>query len=118
MYLKLLQKESFKKTAKGTADLMSNKIPNRITKVSVNSQQNISKTVTNEHDKKIAKERHVYPEERPKIIDELILVQYINEISKNSQQNNSEIFSNENDKKYLKKDMYLHIKRQKIDNLR
>ena len=25
MYLKLLQKESFKKTAKGTADLMSNK---------------------------------------------------------------------------------------------
>ena len=53
---------------------MSNKIPNRITKVSVNSQQNISKTVTNEHDKKIAKERHVYPEERPKIIDELILV--------------------------------------------
>ena len=36
-------------------------------------QQNISETVTNEHDKEIPEERHVSPEERQKIIDELRL---------------------------------------------
>ena len=33
----------------------------RITKVSKNSQQNSSETVTNEHDKKITKTRYIYP---------------------------------------------------------
>ena len=36
MYLKLLQKEQFKKTAEGTDDLIGNKIPNKIKKVSKN----------------------------------------------------------------------------------
>ena len=36
----------------------------RITKVSKTSQQNDSKTVTNENDKKIPKERYVSPEYR------------------------------------------------------
>ena len=36
-------------------------------------QQNISETVTNEHDKEIPEERYVSPEERQKIIDELRL---------------------------------------------
>ena len=35
--------------------MTGNKIANRITKVSKNSQQNNSETVTNEHDKEIPK---------------------------------------------------------------
>ena len=50
MYLKLLQKES---------------------KVSKNSQQNNSETVTNENDKEIPKGRYISPEERQKITDNL-----------------------------------------------
>ena len=40
----------------------------KITKVSKNSQQNISETVTNENDREISKERYISPEERQKII--------------------------------------------------
>ena len=36
--------------AEATGDLISNKIADRITKVSKNSEQNNSETVTNEHD--------------------------------------------------------------------
>ena len=57
--LKLLQKESFKKTAEATGNLIGSKIANRITKVSKNSE-----TVINKHDKEISKERYVSPEER------------------------------------------------------
>ena len=42
-------------------------------KVSKNSQQNNSETVTNENDKKIPKQRYISPEKRQKIIDKLIL---------------------------------------------
>ena len=35
-----------------------------------NSRQNISKTVTNERDKEIPKERYVSPEEKEGIVDE------------------------------------------------
>ena len=35
-----------------------------------NSRQNISKTVTNERDKEILKERYVSPEEKEGIVDE------------------------------------------------
>ena len=55
--------------------MIGNKIANKITKVAKNSQQNNSKTVTNEKDKKIpkeiSKEKYIYPEKRKKIIDEL-----------------------------------------------
>ena len=34
----------------------------------------IWKTVTNKHDKEIPKERHTFPEERQKIIDDLKLI--------------------------------------------
>ena len=51
MLLKLLQK-----TAEATGDLISNKIANRIGKVSKTLQQNNSKTVANKHDKEIPKE--------------------------------------------------------------
>ena len=43
---------------------MGNKIANKITRVSKNSQQNNSETVTNEHDKEMPKERYISPEER------------------------------------------------------
>ena len=59
------------------------KIADRITKVSTNSQQNNSETVTNENDKEIPKERYISSEERQDIIDELKLKLYNNEISKN-----------------------------------
>ena len=53
--------------------MTGNKIANQITKIAKKSQQNISETVTNEHDKEIPEERYVSPEERQKIIDELRL---------------------------------------------
>ena len=50
-----------------------NKIANKSTKLSKDSQQNNSKTVTNEYDKEIPKEKYVFPEERQEITDELRL---------------------------------------------
>ena len=38
-----------------------------------NLQENNPETVTKKHDKEIAKERHISPEERQEIIDELRL---------------------------------------------
>ena len=61
-----------KRFIQNTGETIGNKIANRPTKVSKNSQQNISETVTNEHDKEIPKERYVSPEERQNIIDNLI----------------------------------------------
>ena len=72
MRLKLPQKVQFKKQQKH-GNLIGNKIALKITKVSQNSQQNNSETVTNEHDKEITKARYISPEERQEIIDELAL---------------------------------------------
>ena len=54
-------------------NLIDNIIADWIVKVSKNSQQNNSETVTNENDKKIPKQRYISPEKRQKIIDKLIL---------------------------------------------
>ena len=54
--------------------MIGNKIANRITIVSENSEQNHPETVTNEHDQEIPKERNISPEERQKIIDDLRLI--------------------------------------------
>ena len=54
--------------------MIGNKIANKITKVSKNSQQNLSETVENEHDKEIPKERYKSPKVRQKIIDDLRLI--------------------------------------------
>ena len=43
-------------------------------KVSKNSKQNNSETVTNEHDKEVPKQRYISPEERQKIIESLKLI--------------------------------------------
>ena len=68
---KAASKRAIPKTAEATDDLIGNKITNKITGVSKHPQQNNSKTVANEHDKEIPKERYIYPEERQKMIDNL-----------------------------------------------
>ena len=42
-------KQEFQKTTESTGDLIGNKIADRVTKFSRNSQQNRSETVTNKH---------------------------------------------------------------------
>ena len=51
--LTTFSKRVIQKTEEVSRDLIEKKIANRITKVSKISQQNISKTVTNENDEKI-----------------------------------------------------------------
>ena len=70
---KTASKRAIQKTAEATGDLIGNKISNKIIKVSKNSQQNNSQTVTNVNDKEIPKERYISPEERQEIFDELRL---------------------------------------------
>ena len=53
--LKTASKSATQKTAEATGDLFGNKIANKIIKVSKNSQQKNSETVTNENDKEIPK---------------------------------------------------------------
>ena len=71
--LKTSSKRLNQKTPEAAGDLIGNNIANRITKVSKNSQQNISETITNEEDKDILKERYISREKRKEIIDELRL---------------------------------------------
>ena len=80
--IKTASKRAIQKAAEATGDLISNKIANRITKGSMNSQQNSSETVINEHDKEIPKEKYISPEERQEIIDKMRLKHYNNGISK------------------------------------
>ena len=49
--------------------MIDNRIDDRTRKVSKRSQQNNSKTVTNEKDKEIPKETYISPEKRQKIIN-------------------------------------------------
>ena len=80
--LKTSSKRVIQKTAEAPGDLNGNKLGDavaksydgRITKVSKNSQQNNSETVTNENDKEIPRERYISPEEIQKIIDSLIFI--------------------------------------------
>ena len=62
MHVKLLQKEQFKKKqkTKATGDLIGNKIANKITKVSKNSQQHNLET----NEEEILIGRYISPEER------------------------------------------------------
>ena len=61
MHLKLIQKKQFKKTAEATGDLIRSKITYKITSVSSTSPQNTSKTLPNEIEDKIPKEKCVSP---------------------------------------------------------
>ena len=64
--LKTTSKRVIQKLAEAPGDLIGNKVADRITKVSKNSQQNNSEIVTNENDKEIPKERYIPPEKRKK----------------------------------------------------
>ena len=70
MYLKVLQKEQFKKTAEATGDLIGNKIADKITRVSKTLPQNNSGT----NKEQILRERYLSPEQRQEIIDHLRLI--------------------------------------------
>ena len=72
--VKTVSKKAIQKTVEVTGDLIGNKIPNQITRISITLQQNNSETVTNKPGKEIPKERYVSPEERQKIIDNLRLI--------------------------------------------
>ena len=105
--------------------MIGNKIPNKITKASKILQQNNLKTVTNEHDQEIPKERYVSPEERQESIDELRVKIYNDEIKKLLKvSKNLETVTNEYDKEIPKIYIYIYIyispeERQKIiDNLK
>ena len=65
MRLKLLQKESFKKTAGATGDLIGNKIADRITRSSKTSPQD-----NLEMDEEILKEKNIFPE----LIQKLLMI--------------------------------------------
>ena len=60
------KERKLKKIAVATADLIANKIADKITKVSKASPQNNSETVTNEEE--ILKERHISPEQDSKLL--------------------------------------------------
>ena len=70
MHLKLLQNERFKPQQKKTGDLIGNKIADRMTKVSKISPKNNSER----NEEEILRERYISPKQRPKIIDNLILI--------------------------------------------
>ena len=74
IHLKLLQKESFKKKAEATEDLIGDKIAERIKKLSKSLRQKNSETITNENNKEIPKEKDISPEERQEIIYELRII--------------------------------------------
>ena len=69
MHLKLVQKINSK-----VDDLIGNKIADKITKVSKNSQQNNKDIVTTENDKEIPLKRYISPEKRQKIIDDVRVI--------------------------------------------
>ena len=71
---KTASKRAIQKTPEATGDLTDNKIADKITKGSKNSQQSNSETVTKENDKEKPKERYISPEKRQEIIDELRLI--------------------------------------------
>ena len=63
---KTTSKRVIQKTAEATGDLICNKMLIKLWWSQKTSQQNNSKTVTNEHGKCIPKERYISPEERQK----------------------------------------------------
>ena len=76
MHLKLLQKKTIQKTAKGADDFIGNKIADEIAKVSATLPHNSSESVESEIennglDREIPKYIHVSPGKRQNIFDDL-----------------------------------------------
>ena len=71
-YFKTASKRAIQITAEATGDLIGNKIANVVAKsydgkimgASKSPQQNSSEIFTNEHDKRLPKERYISPEKR------------------------------------------------------
>ena len=72
--LKTTSKRVIQKTKEATGGFRGNKITNRTTKVSKNSQQNNSETVRKENNKERPKETYLSPKKRLKFIDDLRLI--------------------------------------------
>ena len=74
--IKIASKRAIQKTAGATGDLIGNKIADKITRVSKKSAKELHNNDKTEEDVEIftPKERHISPEERKQIIDELSLV--------------------------------------------
>ena len=66
-------KRVIQKRAEATGDLIGNKIANKTAKLSKNSEQNNTETVTDEHQKEILEEKYVSPGEKQEIVDKLRL---------------------------------------------
>ena len=64
-FAKTAGKKILKETAKSTGDLIGNKVADKITSASKKSHDEVNNETP--------KERHIYPKERQKIIDELKL---------------------------------------------
>ena len=62
MCFKTVSKRAIQKAAETIGDLIVNKITEKIKRVSKNSQQSNSETVTNDNDREIPKERCISPE--------------------------------------------------------
>ena len=75
MHLEISQKEQFKKIREATVDSISNKIADKNMNVSITSPQNSLQTAKNEHDKKMPRKKDKSPEEKPKVVDNLRLIQ-------------------------------------------
>ena len=72
-------KGAIQKTAEASGDLIGNKIADKRTKISRSSPQNSSETVESKtenigFDREIPKEIIVSPEEKQKIVDDLVLI--------------------------------------------
>ena len=70
--IKTVSKRAIQKTAEATGDLIGNKISGKITCVSKKSPKELHSQ--NKDKREIPKERHISPENRQQIIDELKLV--------------------------------------------
>ena len=66
--LKTSSKRVIQKTAEATGDLIGNTIANKIMRVSKNSQQKNSETVTNEHDNEIPKKDMYFQKRNLKLL--------------------------------------------------
>ena len=71
--VKTTSKRAIQKTAEATGHLISNKIADKITSVSIKSTKELPDNETAENVKRAThKERYISPEERQQIIDELM----------------------------------------------
>ena len=72
--IKTASKRAIQKTAEATGDLISNKIADKITSLSKNSDADSEMEVGRTSSKDVPKRRYISPEEKQQIIDDLGLV--------------------------------------------